>query len=125
MSAATTRTRLIRQDETQLHRPKRARSYEQQFPLESLKPNTAVEHIKIRCGNVQGRVLKRGIGSKVVWGKLRAKYGTLRGGQKLLGKLPMVDAVVEFSCDCATCRRRELARLKRERGFEPTRRAGK
>ena len=128
MSAATTtRTRLVVADEAQLHRPKKPRSYEEQFPLESLKPSTAVEHIKTRCGNVQGRVLKRGIGSRIVWGKLRAKYKDLRGGQKLLGKLPRVAAVVEFGCDCPGCRQHELARLKHERGFEPTpaRRAAK
>jgi len=120
MSAATTRTRLIETDDTHLHRPTRARSYEQQFPLTSLKPGVAVERIKVKCARLQGRELKRGIASRIVWGKLRAKYENLRGAYKLLGKLPRVDAVVEFSCDCGTCRRIELARLKHERAFVPT-----
>lgn len=127
MSTATTRTRLIQPDDTQLHRPKKYRTYEQQFPLDCIKGSVATEHIKIRCARLQGRVLKRGTGSRIVWGKIRPQFKNMRGGYKLLGKAPPSHAVVEFACDCPGCRRHALARLKHERGFVPTpeRRAAK
>jgi hypothetical protein len=112
-------TRMIKGDDVQLHRPK-YRTYEEQFPLESLKPSVATEVIKIRCEKLQGRVLKRGIASRIVWGKLRPQYKHMRGGYKLLGKAPLSPAVVEFACDCPDCRDVALSVLKYERGFIPT-----
>lgn len=118
MSTAN-KTRLIQGDDVQLHRPK-FRRYEDQFPLDVVKPSVDVERIKIPCEKLQGRVIKRGIGSRIVWGKLRPKYKHMRGGYKLLGKAPLSPAVVEFKCDCPGCRRTALAKLKHERGFVPT-----
>lgn len=118
MKSGTT-TRMIEGEDVQLHRPK-FRTYEDQFPLEKLKPSVDTERIKIRCERLQGRVLKRGIGSRIVWWKLRPKYGSMKGGYALLGKAPPSPAVVEFGCDCPDCRRTALAKLKKERGFVPT-----
>jgi hypothetical protein len=112
-------TRLIQRDDVKLHRPK-FRDYEQQFPLTAVKPSVETERIKIPCNRLQGRMVKCGIASRIVWGKLRPKFKNLRGGYKLLGKAPLSPAVVEFKCDCPGCRRTALAKLKRDRGFVPT-----
>jgi len=112
-------TRMVQADDVHLHRPK-FRDYAQQFPLETVKPAVATECIKIPCNRLQARVGKRGLASRIVWGKLRPKYKNLRGGYKLLGKAPLSPAVVEFTCDCPGCRRTALATLKHERGFTPT-----
>ncbi len=112
-------TRLIESDDVHLHRPK-FRDYESQFPLAAVKPSVDVERIKVRCERLQGRVVKHSPAGRIVWGKLRPKFTSLRGAYKLLGKAPPSHAVVEFKCDCPGCRRTALAKLKRERGFVPT-----